>query len=271
MLHIALVVLVAVESPSIGSLFIASGVLQLPAGLCVILLSLFEHGRSPRPSMLLSGYLSLTLLFDAATARTFWLSSTTEAERTYTIIFTTTVAVKAILLLLESHPKTKWIRWDTKEPHSPEETSGIFGLGVYLWLNGLFLKGYAKNLTVEDLYPLDHALKAKALGERFQKNIDYSRLKGDKYGLIKLLCRTYAVPLLLPVIPRLFYLAFTLCQPFFIERLVDYLSQDESLVSTNYGYGLIGASILIYSGIAVSNGVYQYLHFRFVQILRGCK
>ncbi|KAK2755917.1 hypothetical protein FQN54_005713 [Arachnomyces sp. PD_36] len=269
-LHIVLVALIAAESSSIGSLFLASGVLQLLAGLCVVFLSFFDHGRSPRPSMLLNGYLSLTLLFDAATARTFWLSSTTEAERTYTILFTTTVAVKATLLLLESYRKTRWINWDTKEPHSPEETSGIFGLGVYLWLNSLFLKGYSKNLNVEDLYPLDHALKAKALGDRFQKNIDYSKLKGDKYGLIKLICRTYAVPLLLPIIPRIFYLVFQLCQPFFIERLVGYLSEDESLVSINYGYGLIGASILIYSGIAVSNGVYQYLHYRFVQIVRGC-
>ncbi|CAM1500621.1 Fc.00g097830.m01.CDS01 [Cosmosporella sp. VM-42] len=244
--------------------------MQLLAGLCMFPVSFFDNGRSPRPSILLSGYLSLTLVFDAAQARTFWLSAITRAERTYTILFTTSAAVKAILLLLESHRKTKWVRWDTKEPHSPEETSGMFGLGVYFWLNGLFLKGYGKSLTIQDLYPLDHALRAKPIYDRYEKHLEYSKLKGDKYGLIKLLCRTYPIALLLPVIPRLFRLAFTFCQPFFIESLLQYLSQDESLASVNAGYGLIGASIVIYSGLAISTAVYQYMHFRSLQIIRGC-
>jgi ABC-type multidrug transport system fused ATPase/permease subunit len=269
-LHLALVVLTAIRSFTVSNLFIASSALQLIAGLCLLPASFFEHERSPRPSMLLSSYLSLTLLFNIAEARTFWLSSTTSATTAFTTVFTTSVALKSILLLLESRPKTKWVTWDTKEPHSPEETAGIFGLGVYFWLNRLFLKGYGSNLAIDDLYPLDHALKAKPLQENFQRRLDFDRLKGDKFGLIKLLCRSFPGPLLLPVIPRLFQLAFTFCQPFFIQSLLHFLSQDESLVSINHGYGLIGASVLIYSGIAVSTAIYQYLHHRALQILRGC-
>ncbi|KAK3307175.1 uncharacterized protein B0T15DRAFT_501728 [Chaetomium strumarium] len=35
--------------------------------------------------------------------------------------------------------------------HSTEETSGIFSLGVYFWLNRMFLAGYNEVLTLEDL------------------------------------------------------------------------------------------------------------------------
>ncbi|TVY56754.1 ABC transporter FUM19 [Lachnellula cervina] len=269
-LHLALLVFIGVGSFNLPSLAVVSGVLQVLSGICVIVLSVFENNRSPRPSVLLSGYLSLTVLFDATEARTFWLSSTTTLEERFTILFTTTVAVKVVLLFLESRPKDKWILWDKKEPHSPEETSGMFGLGAYLWLNKLFLKGYGKNLGINDLYPLDHSLKGKFLEDKFQKNLNFSKFQGDELGLIKLLCRTYAVPLLLPIFPRLFYLTFTVCQPFFIESLLGYLSQDKSLASANHGYGLIGASILIYAGMAISNGVYQYLHFRSLTIIRGC-
>jgi hypothetical protein len=270
-LRLVLVIMVALQSFNIIGLFKASTALELVAALLMLPLSFFDHGRSPRPSMLLNSYLSLTLLFDIAQARTFWLSSVTRTETAYTTVFTSTVAAKALVILLESRAKTEWVEWDAKEPHSPEETSGIFGLGVYFWLNSLFLKGYGSNLSISDLYPLDHALKVKSIQGQFRHRLDYSKFKDDKYGLVKLLCRAYAVPLLLPVIPRLFKIAFTFCQPFFMESLLTYLSQDASSVSDNFGYGLIGASVLIYFGLAISTGAYQYLHFRSLQILRGCK
>ncbi|KAH7182283.1 putative ABC multidrug transporter [Fusarium flagelliforme] len=269
-LRLVLVIMVALQSFNIIGLFKASSALELVAALLMLPVSFFDHGRSPRPSMLLNSYLSLTLLFDIAQTRTFWLSSVTRSETAYTIVFTSTVAAKTLVLLLESRPKTEWVEWEAKEPHSPEETSGVFGLGVYFWLNNLFLKGYGSNLSISDLYPLDHALKVKSIEGQFRHRLDYSKFKDDKYGLVKLLCRSYAVPLLLPVIPRLFKIAFTFCQPFFMESLLTYLSQDASTVSDNFGYGLIGASVLIYFGLAISTGVYQYLHYRSLQILRGC-
>jgi hypothetical protein len=61
---------------------------------------------------------------------------------------------------------------------------------------------------------------------------------------------------LLPVPPRLALLGFTFCQPFFIERLLDHLSRPS--VDANVGYGFIGASVLIYSGIAISMALYSY-------------
>ncbi|BDD60059.1 hypothetical protein MAP00_005223 [Monascus purpureus] len=90
--------------------------------------------------------------------------------------------------------------------------------------------------------------------------MDYSKLKGDKYDLVKVLVRTLKVPLLLPVLPRLALLGFTFCQPFFIERMLNYLSQSE--LDANIGYGFIGASMLIYSGVAISTAFYWYSHHR---------
>ncbi|GKU21657.1 unnamed protein product [Fusarium langsethiae] len=269
-LRLALVVLVALELFNVIGLLKASSALELVAAVLMLPVSFLDHGRSHRPSMLINGYLFVTILFDVAQARTLWLSAITRSETAYAIVFTTTVAAKALVIILESRPKTEWVEWETKESHSPEETTGIFGLGVYLWLNSLFLAGYGRNLSINDLYPLDHSLKVESIQSKFRKRLNYAILKGDKYALIKLLCRSYAVPLLLPVIPRLFKIAFTFCQPFFMESLLTYLSQDESLVSHNIGYGLIGASILIYFGLAISTGAYQYLHFRSIQILRGC-
>ncbi|KAG6354150.1 hypothetical protein INS49_004754 [Diaporthe citri] len=258
-LELSLLILVAVESFHVTSIFIASSVLKLVSALFMITLSVVDHSKSPRPSVLLGSYLFLTLLLDAAQARTLFLSSDQKPEVTYSSIFCAAMALKAGILLLEAQRKSRWVRWDGKE-HSPEETSGIFSLGIFSWLNKLFLEGYRKILTIKDLYPLDSTLNGKTLHDEFSKNIDYSKLKGDKFGLAKVLVRTLKVPLLLPVPPRLALLGFTFCQPFFIEKLLDHLSQPR--VEANVGYGFIGASILIYSGIAISMALYFHHRMR---------
>ncbi|TEY70433.1 hypothetical protein BOTCAL_0103g00160 [Botryotinia calthae] len=258
-LEISLLILAAVGSLHVSSMFVAESALTLVAGLCMIPLSAIDHSRSPRPSVVLNSYLFFTLLLDAAQARTLFLSSDNESGLVYNSIFIAALALKCVILLLESRQKSKWVSWNEKE-HSPEETSGIFSLGVFFWLNKMFLMGYNKVLEIEDLYPLDSSFDAKLLHDGFSKNMDYSKLKGDKFGLLKVLMRTLKVPLLLPIPLRLALIAFTFCQPLFIERLLDNLAQSE--IDANVGYGFIGASVFIYSGIAISRAFYWYLHHR---------
>ncbi|OBT65097.1 hypothetical protein VE03_05221 [Pseudogymnoascus sp. 23342-1-I1] len=265
-LELSLLILVAVGSFHVTSMFIASSVLKLVSALLMITLSLVDHSKSPRPSVLLNSYLFLTLLLDAAQARTLFLSSGDKPELTYSSIFSAAIALKVGILVLEAQRKAKWVSWDEKD-HSPEETSGIFSLGVFFWLNRMFLKGYSKILALTDLYPLDSTLSSKYLHDLYSKNADYSKMKGDKYGLAKVLMRTLKIPLLLPIPPRLALLGFTFCQPFFLEKLLDHLSKPK--VEPNVGYGFIGASILIYSGIAISTGLCWYFHHRMLTMARS--
>lgn len=254
-LELSLLILDAVGSFHVTSMFLAASVLKLVSALLMITLSFLDHSKSPRPSVLLSGYLFLTLLLDAAQARTQFLSSDDQPELTYSIMFSTASALKVGILLLEAQRKSKWVIWNEKE-HSPEETSSIFSLGVFFWLNKIFLEEYKTVLKMEDLYPLDSSLNGKSLHDKFSEKMIHSKLRGDKFGLVKVLIRTLKVPLLLPVFPRLALLAFTFCQPLFIQKLLDDLSGPG--VKANVGYGFIGASILIYSGIAISTALYWY-------------
>lgn len=265
-LQIALVVLAAAGYFHASAMFMAAAVLKLLAAVAILPLSVVEHTRAPRPSMLLMGYLLLTLLLDAAQSRTLYLSSAVSTELAYSNVFTAAVAVKAVLLLLESQHKSKWVDWDRKE-HSPEETSGIFSLSVFLWLNRLFLAGYQKFLSIDDLYPLDGAMDPTRLHEEFSRHLDLDRMKGDKFGLTKVLIRTLMGPLLLPMIPRLAWIGFTVAQPLFIEALLNYLSQDK--LDPNVGYGFIGASFFIYAGVVVSTAFHKYYHHRMRTMLRS--
>ncbi|KAI1416438.1 ABC multidrug transporter [Hypoxylon sp. FL1857] len=268
-LELALLILIAVLPFGTDGVDIASYALRLGAALCMIGLSYFDHSRSPRPSIFLSAYLFFTLLFDIAQARTYWLASSTRPEIAFTAIFTAALAMKVIMLLLEAQRKTRWVAWDSKD-HSPEETSGIYSLGVYYWLNQLFLEGYQKVLQVQDLYPLDQNMAANRLSKRFAQHINDVKHKGGRLDLIKVLARTLLVPIVLPVPVRLCMIVFYFCQPLFISSLTSSLSQPESSSTANISYGFIGASITIYISIAISTALYWYFHHRMLYMARAC-
>ncbi|KAJ5611482.1 hypothetical protein N7528_008587 [Penicillium herquei] len=265
-LQLALVILAAAGHLHTTSMFIAASVLKLLGAVAILLLIVFEHDRTTRPSLLLTGYLFLTLLLDATQSRTLYLSSTVSAERAYSNLFTAAVAVKVVVLLFESRQKSRRVDWDKKE-HSPEETSGIFSLGVFFWLNRLFLAGYKNVLSTNDPYPLDGAMSPALLHQTFYRHLDMSKMKGDKFGLTKVLIRTLIGPLLLPIIPRFTLLEFSFAQPLFIEGLLDYLSRGK--LNPDYGYGFIGAAFFIYAGIVVSWAFHRYYHHRMRTILRS--
>lgn len=251
-LELSLLILTAVGLPNVSNMFIVSSVIRLVSAASMITLSFIDHGKSPKPSSLLTGYLVLTLILDATQTRTLFLSSDGRPEYAYSSIFSAALALKAGILILESKQKSKWLSWDASQ-HSPEETSGIFSIGVFFWLNKIFLRGYSKVLRVKDLYPLDIALDSKTLHEKYSRTVEGYDFRGRKHGLFNANLRTLAVSFLLPVVPRLAQLGFTFAQPFFIEQLLDHLSKPK--VEANDGYGFIGASVLIYAGIAISTAL----------------
>ncbi|KAL7910446.1 P-loop containing nucleoside triphosphate hydrolase protein [Trichoderma velutinum] len=251
-----------------AALFISSTTLEVIASALILPVSFSEHSRSPRPSFLLSGYLTLSLLFDIVRARSFWLVAVTRSEDAFAGVFTASVALKAAIFLTESYTKARWIQWSTST-HSPEETTGFYGLAVFSWLWKLFLLGRSKVLSLDDLFHLDHHMSSDVLRRKLQASIEASPTRGQKLGLAKALAKSLAGPLLFPVVPRIALSAFKFGQPFLTNSLLSYLQTPESERSANSGYGLIGAVFLVYSGIALSTSFYYYLRERSLWMARG--
>jgi ABC-type multidrug transport system fused ATPase/permease subunit len=79
--------------------------------------------------------------------------------------------------------------------------------------------------------------------------------------------RAFKVPFALTVLPRLFLIGFTFSQPFLITSILNWLGNSHS--TSNDGYGLIGATVLVYLGMALSTLIYDRMLYRFVTIFRG--
>lgn len=269
-IQFSLLVLLAAGHPGVvHGLSVAASALVFFAALFSIPLSFAEHERAKRPSTLLNVYVLLTLLFDVVQARTAWLVIVTSQHDTLARLFTLSVAIKAIILCLEAVPKTRWIQWKSEE-HSPEESSSIFSLGVYFWLNALFMRGYKTVLDADSLYPLDEGLGAHRLYEGLASKLRIHSYNQEGWlgSLLKDLCRALPGPFLIPIAPRVALIAFKFCQPFFIDTTLEYLGDKDS--PANHGYGLIGACVLIYTGVAVSSALYNYYNQKAVFAARGC-
>lgn len=195
------------------------------------------------------------LLLGTIRCRTAWLVF---GPQLYAILFTVATASSAVIALLEAIPERNWQK-QTVERKSPEETSGLYSLLFMSWLNPLILLGNRKILDIEDLYPLDSELSGDTQSRRFQKT--WSNTKAPpKRNLPNVLLKSIFWPLLQPIPSRLAMLAFSFCQPFFIEHLINHLQSDAP--NRQAGLGLILASIVIYSGLALSTSTFRWLHNR---------
>ncbi|KAF2175191.1 P-loop containing nucleoside triphosphate hydrolase protein [Zopfia rhizophila CBS 207.26] len=264
-----LILLTTGDGGPVNGLSIAATAFNFVAGLAMIALSFVEHSRSPRPSMLLNAYVLLTLLFDIVQTRTSWLVAGSLQQTSFARLFTSSVAIKALSLFLEAQKKTRWLRWNVGE-HSPEESSGIFSLGLYAWLNQLFLRGYRGVLSIDDLYALDKGMIAETTQWKLEQKLETPDYQGRKFRLAWALAKALAVPFLLPVAPRVALMAFSYSQSFFISTLLEYLQQPKDGATTKVAHGLIGAATLIYTGISLSSAFYTYYQWRALYMVRGC-
>ncbi|KAH8425873.1 putative ABC multidrug transporter [Aspergillus melleus] len=266
-IHFALVALWSLPSAVRTRASIATNTVTAVGVIFLGILSYSEHNRSARPSFLLNVYLFFTLLFDVAKTRTLWLRDIGGSGRTIAIVTSVATGVKLLLLLLETLEKRRLLKEDYRD-YSPEATAGFLNRAFFLWLNPLFMQGFSKKLAVEDLFALDKALGSQRLQDALEINWNQVGNPGDN-ALLFTIFRTFSWQLLAAIVPRACLVALNVCQPLLLHRSLSFTSEPDTSKSTNVGYGLIGAYILVYTGMAVSMGQYQHLTYRVITMVRG--
>ena len=246
-IQVALLAIVATQHPDGGHILLASAVLDLVSALAIIILVDLEHFRSIRPSFLASAYLFVTLLLDLGRVRTAWLLPDNQA---YSACLAMSLAVKLLLLILTNTEKRKWLV-RTEKGHSIESVSGPFSRGLFTWLNGLLWKGHSVLLTGEGLPTVHNKLLSSELSTRFADSWARCTQSGQNaLPLAVIKCLRWEIATI--AIPRLCVVGFSIAQPFLIVKVVTVLQQTSPL-SQDMGYGLIGATAIVFSGIAVSS------------------
>ncbi|KAE8381911.1 putative multidrug resistance protein [Aspergillus bertholletiae] len=250
-------------APFATSTSLPAAALSLVDAVLILCLIYVEDRRSSRPSTLLNVYFLSSTLCDAIQARTLWLNH----QSSMATFLTAIVGMKAILLCLESQSKVDYLR----SPYSklpPESTSGIINLSLFWWLNTLFRMGYRQLITTQDLFDMDPSLKADALGKDMQDAWDNRATPEGQMALPKAVLFVLRWNLFAAIVPRLCMIGFNFGQPFLITAAINYVDE-LGPHNKNIKHGLIGATIVIYFGIAISTAHYRRCFARTVTKFRG--
>ncbi len=165
-LQLALVVLYGTGRGVRVHTTLASAIVNLVTTLVLLVLSDLEHVRSIRPSFLLQIFFTAIVLVDLPRIRTQWLLNNNSVVAA---VFSITFALNVALLTVESLQKWKH---STLYPSnvSPEDYQGVFGRTFFTWLNPLFMEGYQRDLTMDDLCVVDNELKGETFYARLLRH-----------------------------------------------------------------------------------------------------
>ncbi|KAF4637009.1 hypothetical protein G7Y89_g1078 [Cudoniella acicularis] len=139
------------------------------------MLSFYDHTHSVRPSAILQIYLSTSLLFDIARARTLWLAG---INFILAKVFTAGVIAKALLLCLEMREK----RNNLNPPYRNlvrEATSGFANLRIFWWLVWLLKTGARKIISLNDLDAAEEEFHSERLQTQLQSSWDQDSPKSQ--------------------------------------------------------------------------------------------
>ncbi|THV45348.1 hypothetical protein BGAL_0499g00020 [Botrytis galanthina] len=241
---------------------IPAAALLLVDALGLFALSHIEHLHSVRPSALINVWLLLTLPFDMARARSLWLVNVNNPTAA---VFTSALGVKILVIIAEAVEK-RHILLDRYRNTSPENTSGIYSRSFFWWLNTLMTTGFQRVIKNEDLYPIGEEMSSHYLYSRARSTWDASNQTGS-YSLLWSTLKATRGAFALGIIPRLCTTGFKYAQPFLLERTVGF-ANDESQPDS-IGWSLTGAFGLVFLGLAVFNGAYYHMAYRFNTAVRG--
>lgn len=253
-------------NPTIRTLTsVPSAILSLVGALAIYPLSYLEHTRSVRPSTLLEVYLIASLLLNIPQARTLFLRHN---DISIAAVFAASIGAMLLLWILEARNKTKHLKYPYKE-YPPEATRGVWNRTFFWWLNSLFVRGFKRILSLEDLYQTPPSLSSERLRDEMQAVWDQRSKPEGRRSLVWTCVKCLRWPLLSVVPPRLCLIGFNYAQPFLISRMISFVNQPRASQNYNQSLGLIAAAALIYTGVAVSTVCYMHRLFRSITMLRG--
>ncbi|KAK9440292.1 ABC transporter, transmembrane domain, type 1 [Metarhizium brunneum] len=266
-LQLALVALWSLPSTPRTKTSIAEAVICVLEAGAICALSWAEHYKSVRPSVLLNLYLLLSTLLDTAAARTYLTRPGLAAIGGVSLA---SLAVKAALLALEESPKEPARRDKTT---ADEAAAGVVSRGVFWWLNPLLLVGAKTLLAADHVGPIEDKFDSARLLRRLESVWDNGMEPKDgktgSWALMKCTFLAYKWQFLAGVLPRLLFTGFTFAQPFLINAVVDFVGAPGEQQTAQVAASLVGATVLVYVGIAVCSAAYRHMTYQLLTMYRG--
>ncbi|KAJ6779774.1 hypothetical protein PWT90_04952 [Aphanocladium album] len=214
------------------------------------------------PSAFVSIYLSITMAFDITMARSYFLRNSID---TLGGLQAAVAGLKLVLVLLEEVPKRQLFRSSSSRPDLGEMV-GFWNRSLLLWINSLLRLGFGKNIYVDDLPEIGDKYDSDNLFRKF--DLQWKKGSHKSRMLLAMTCfKAMRRDFLMPIIPRLCFIALSFSRPFFMQKVIDNVSTGKA--SDGVTDGLIGASIFIFGGLMLTRSIFERLEFQAITCVRG--
>ncbi|RYP57871.1 hypothetical protein DL769_009228 [Monosporascus sp. CRB-8-3] len=215
------------------AVLITSATLQLCSSILLAVLSHWEHHNAVRPSFLISGFLFLTSILDAARART---QALIEGQHIVASILIAIIVAKLLLLLIESKEKTRILLPEYSETSS-ELRSSLFSRAFFTWLLPILSAGFKGVISSDDLPAVNEKLSSEALTARVESKWKNGISKGPHALMFDVLF-SFPKEFSIVLVSNAIQVGLQICQPSLTQKLVTFL--ESPTAPMNVGYGLLG-------------------------------
>ncbi|KAJ6779854.1 hypothetical protein PWT90_00851 [Aphanocladium album] len=250
----------------------AAASLELLAAINVGVMVYVGHKHAVRSSGSLALFLLCTLLFDVAKSRAFFLRSGMDPVAA---LAAASAAMRFCLLILEELSKKNLLLDDkVREESGPEATSGFFTRLFFVYLNRMFITGFAKELRIPNMVKLDAEFSSERLYAQLKKEWDRGGEEDfSRYRLILACFRAFKWDLLVIFIPRLINIGVSFAQPFLVQVItrtaeLDHDGRGDEVSSGKRG-GMQGATLGVFVCLAVSKAATAHYSNKLATKVRG--
>ncbi|OAA71497.1 ABC transporter, transmembrane domain, type 1 [Cordyceps fumosorosea ARSEF 2679] len=231
------------------------------------------HARMQRPSDTITIFLFVSIICEAVQLRTHWLSAAPGCLTGSLAAITTLTPVLLALELTSISAKRErsGVSEDKKSPRS------AFSKVFLWWLNDLVRHAYRHDVVPDDLGPLEDELAAETYRTRFMTGYRAIQCKEASRGnttrgwkVVRALLRALGGSCVAPVLPRIIMSVFKFAHPFFIDSILNNLSQSASYLPPGTAVAYVGIVVFLNVGTAMATSMYGYYQERAVAQVRSC-
>ncbi|KAJ6779521.1 hypothetical protein PWT90_07627 [Aphanocladium album] len=257
------------RSPLHSRLAEAAAIFYFLGSIGVIIITYASHAYFLQPVLFLASYLNITLLLDLVTIYSYYHRTGLDTIARLTCSLP---VLKFILLALEETSKRSLVIAENRDQISREITAGFWNRATFFWVNPLLLFGFRHVI---------HDNNLPSIGEQFDSKYLYQKLKAtwekqdqtSKYALLRALVFSMPWPFLFVILPRLFLVGFIFGQPFLLQDVVNYSSnevtQPDHISKEQEATSLIMAAALIFCGKAISKAWFSHIKNQIMVCIRG--
>lgn len=243
---------------------LAAASVNLAAALIVGVIIYIEHRHAIQASAFLGLYLFIGMIFDAFKCYSFFNRSGLEQVGA---LAAASCGLRLLLLTLQEMSKRELlIDAELRESLGAEATTGYWRRLFFTYLNPMFIAGFCRVLTLDDLGNIGPEFSSQFLYSRLHHNLQRMQ-RIPRNTLIRVCFETWVWFFLMVMIPRLLLTGFSFSQPFILHRVIE--SLDDPQTSTAERGFLLLSTFISFCGATLAKMATVHLSSRLVTRLRG--